>query len=117
MSVQQKGVSLVLVQELPSKTRYCRKDNRKCRRNGRRGRKRKHLPKDFNEMTRYWKHEAEALDRIFWRTRFGRNYGPVVRQTTGDDPKSLKNTDPRCIVLKYHRRTRMDRQTDTRKSV
>jgi hypothetical protein len=24
----------------------------------------------------------EALDRTLWRTRFGRGYGPVVRQTT-----------------------------------
>jgi hypothetical protein len=23
----------------------------------------------------------EALDRTLWRTRFGRGYGPVVRQT------------------------------------
>jgi hypothetical protein len=26
--------------------------------------------------------KEEALDRILWRTRFGRGYGPVVRQTT-----------------------------------
>jgi hypothetical protein len=26
--------------------------------------------------------EKEALDRTLWRTRFGRGYGPVVRQTT-----------------------------------
>jgi len=25
---------------------------------------------------------GEALDRILWRTRCGRNYGPVVRQST-----------------------------------
>jgi hypothetical protein len=25
---------------------------------------------------------GEALDRTQWRTRFGRGYGPVVRQTT-----------------------------------
>jgi len=25
--------------------------------------------------------KKEALDRILWRTRFGRCYGPVVRQT------------------------------------
>jgi hypothetical protein len=24
----------------------------------------------------------EALDRILWRTLFGKGYGPVVRQTT-----------------------------------
>jgi hypothetical protein len=26
----------------------------------------------------------EALDRTLWRTRFGRVYGPVVRQTTDE---------------------------------
>jgi hypothetical protein len=26
--------------------------------------------------------KEEALDRTLWRTRFGRGYGPVVRQTT-----------------------------------
>jgi hypothetical protein len=26
--------------------------------------------------------KEEALDRTLWRTRFGRVYGPVVRQTT-----------------------------------
>ena len=25
---------------------------------------------------------GETLDRTLWRTRFGRGYGPVVRQTT-----------------------------------
>jgi hypothetical protein len=25
--------------------------------------------------------KEEALDRTLWRTRFGRDYGPVVRQT------------------------------------
>jgi hypothetical protein len=29
----------------------------------------------------YWKLKEEALDRTLWRTRFGRGYGPVVRQT------------------------------------
>jgi hypothetical protein len=26
--------------------------------------------------------KEEALDRTLWRTRFGRGYGPVVKQTT-----------------------------------
>jgi hypothetical protein len=26
--------------------------------------------------------KEEALDRTLWRIRFGRDYGPVVRQTT-----------------------------------
>jgi len=27
------------------------------------------------------KEREEALDRTLWRTHFGRDYGPVVRQT------------------------------------
>jgi len=26
--------------------------------------------------------KEEALDRTMWRARFGRSFGPVVRQTT-----------------------------------
>jgi hypothetical protein len=49
---------------------------------GRRGRRRKQLLDDLKEKRRYWKFKEEALDRTLWRTRFGRGYGPVVRQTT-----------------------------------
>jgi hypothetical protein len=49
---------------------------------GRRGRRRKQLLDDLTEKRRYWKLNEEALDRTLWRTRFGRGYGPVVRQTT-----------------------------------
>jgi hypothetical protein len=49
---------------------------------GRRGRRRKRLLDDLKEKGRYWKLKEEALDRTVWRTRFGRGYGPVVRQTT-----------------------------------
>jgi hypothetical protein len=48
----------------------------------RRGRRRKQLLDDLKEKRRYWKLKDEALDRTMWRTRFGRGYGPVVRQTT-----------------------------------
>jgi hypothetical protein len=48
---------------------------------GRRGRMRKQLLDDLKEKRRYWKLKEEALDRTVWRTRFGRGYGPVVRQT------------------------------------
>jgi hypothetical protein len=48
---------------------------------GRRGRRRKQLLYDLKEKIRYWKLKEEALDRTLWRTRFGRDYGPVVRQT------------------------------------
>jgi hypothetical protein len=49
---------------------------------GTRGRRRKQLPGDLKETRRYCKLKEEALDRTVWRTRFGRGYGPVVRQTT-----------------------------------
>jgi hypothetical protein len=49
---------------------------------GRRGRRRKQLLDDLKEKRRYWNLKEEALDCILWRTRFGRGYGPVVRQTT-----------------------------------
>jgi hypothetical protein len=47
----------------------------------RRGRRRKQLLDDLKEKRIYWKLKEEALDRTLWRTRFGRGYGPVVRQT------------------------------------
>jgi hypothetical protein len=48
---------------------------------GRRGRRRKQLLDDLKEKRRYWQLKEEELDRTVWRTRFGRGYGPVVRQT------------------------------------
>jgi hypothetical protein len=48
---------------------------------GRRGRRRKQLLDDLKEKRIYWKLKEEALDRTLWRTRFGRGYGLVVRQT------------------------------------
>jgi hypothetical protein len=48
---------------------------------GRRGRRRKQLLDDLKEKREYWKMKEEALDRNLWRTRFGRGYGPVVRQS------------------------------------
>jgi hypothetical protein len=48
----------------------------------RRGRRRKQLLDDLKEKRRYWKLKEEARAHTLWRTRFGRGYGPVVRQTT-----------------------------------
>jgi hypothetical protein len=48
---------------------------------GRRGRRCKQLLDDLKEKRRYWKLKEEALDRTLWRTRFGRGYELVVRQT------------------------------------
>jgi hypothetical protein len=49
---------------------------------GRRGRRRRKLLDDFKESRRYSHLKEEALDRTMWRARFGRGFGPVVRQTT-----------------------------------
>ena len=49
---------------------------------GRRGKRSKQLLNDLKEKRRNWKLKAEALDGTLWRTRFGRGYGPVARQTT-----------------------------------
>jgi hypothetical protein len=46
------------------------------------GRRRKQLVGDLKEKRRYWKLKEEALDRIMWRTHFGRGNGPIVRQAT-----------------------------------
>ena len=46
------------------------------------GRRSEQLLEDFKERRCYRKLKEEALDRTRWRTRFGRSYGLVVRQTT-----------------------------------
>jgi hypothetical protein len=48
---------------------------------GRRGRRRRKLPDDIKEKIGYSQLKEEALDRTMWRDRFGRGFGPVVRQT------------------------------------
>jgi hypothetical protein len=49
---------------------------------GRQGRRRRKLLDDLKERRGYSNLKKEALDRTMWRARFGRNFGPVVRQTT-----------------------------------
>jgi len=49
---------------------------------GRQGRRRKKLLDDLKERRGYSHLKEEALDRTIWRARFGRGFGPVVRQTT-----------------------------------
>ena len=44
-------------------------------------RRRKQLLDDLKEARGYCKLKEEALDGTVWRTRFGRGYGPVVRQS------------------------------------
>ena len=48
---------------------------------GRRGRRRRKLLDDLKERRGYCHLKEEALDRTTWRARFGRGFGPVVRQT------------------------------------
>jgi hypothetical protein len=49
---------------------------------GRRGRRCRKLLDDLKERRGYSHLKEEALDRTMWRARFGRGFGPVVRQTT-----------------------------------
>jgi len=70
---------------LPSTTGYGRKDERRgaeIEMTGRRGRRRRKLL-DVRKDRRGYSHlKNEALDRTMWRARFGKSFGPVVRQTT-----------------------------------
>jgi hypothetical protein len=47
----------------------------------RRGRRRRKLLDDLKERRGYSPMKEEALDRTIWRARFGRGFGPFVRQT------------------------------------
>ena len=49
---------------------------------GRQGRRRRKLLDDLKERRGYSHLKQEALDRTIWRARFGRGFGPVVRQIT-----------------------------------
>ena len=49
---------------------------------GRQGRRCRKLLDDLKERRGYSHFKEEALDRTMWRARFGRSFGPVVRQTT-----------------------------------
>jgi hypothetical protein len=49
---------------------------------GRQGRRRGKLLEDLKERRGYSHLKEEALDRTMWRGRFGRGFGPVLRQTT-----------------------------------
>jgi hypothetical protein len=46
------------------------------------GRRRRKLLDDLKERRGYSHLKEEALDRTRWTARFGRGFGPVVRQTT-----------------------------------
>jgi len=48
---------------------------------GRQGRRRTKLLDDLKERREYCNLKEEAVDRTMWRVRFGRGFGPVIRQT------------------------------------
>jgi len=47
----------------------------------RRGRRHKQLLDDLREKRKYWNLKEEALNCASWKTRFGRGYRPVARET------------------------------------
>jgi hypothetical protein len=49
---------------------------------GRQGRRRRKLLDNLEERRGYSHLKEGAVDRTMWRARFGRVFGPVVRQTT-----------------------------------
>jgi hypothetical protein len=49
---------------------------------GSQGRRRTKLLDDLKEKRGYSHLKEEALGHTMWRARFGRGFGPVVRQTT-----------------------------------
>ena len=49
---------------------------------GRQVRRRRKLLDDLKERRGYSHLKEEPLDRTVWRARFGRGFGPVLRQTT-----------------------------------
>jgi hypothetical protein len=58
-----------------------RRINRRIKVTGRRGRRRRKLLDDLKERKEFSHLKEEALNRTVWRARFGRGFGPVVRQT------------------------------------
>jgi hypothetical protein len=48
---------------------------------GRQGRRRRKLLDDLKKRKGYSHLKEETLDRATWRARFGRGFGPVIRQT------------------------------------
>jgi hypothetical protein len=57
------------------------KIKRRIEMTGRRGRGRRKLLDDLKERRGCSHLKEEALARTMWRARFGRGFGPVVRQT------------------------------------
>jgi hypothetical protein len=65
---------------------------------GRQGRRRRKLLDELKERRGYSHLKEESLDRTTWRPRFGRGFGPVVRQTT---KWKKKNNDTSTLSCYY----------------
>jgi hypothetical protein len=48
------------------------------------GRRRRKLLDDLKERRGYSHLKEKAMDRTMWRARFGRGFGPVLRQTINE---------------------------------
>jgi hypothetical protein len=67
-----------------------------------RGRRHKKLLDDLGDSRGYSHLKEEALDRIKWRNRFGRGFGPVVRQITYDDDQIVLRLNNNAHTLIGH---------------
>ena len=65
------------------------------------GRRRKKLLDDFKDRRGYCQLKEEAPDRIMWRNRFGRGFGPVVWQITYDDDYPCASSDRSWSVGRF----------------
>jgi hypothetical protein len=74
---------------------------------GRRGRRRRKLLDDLKGRRRYSHLKKGALDLTMWRARYGRGFGPVVRQTTkrmNDNSESVQIvTNVLCCIARSHK--------------
>jgi hypothetical protein len=78
-----KGLNYISVHTLSYKgSRRKQNIERRVEETGRRERRRKQLLDVVKETKRYWKLKEKALYLTLWRTRLGRGYEPVARQTT-----------------------------------
>jgi hypothetical protein len=65
------------------------------------GRRRKQLLNDFKEKRRYRRSKDGALECNWWRTRFGRGYGPAVRQTAWWQKWDVKYQRRKAKMLRW----------------
>jgi len=68
---------------------------------GRRRRRRKNILGDLQETRGCWKMKAEALGSTLWKTRFGRGYGCVLRETTEWINESIVTLNKVINTLSY----------------